>query len=129
MVRPGSQDCQLVSWQRAAETTLVRVGDPILMYKSGAKAKPKLHVATVIDNGCPKSPVNAVHDYSSQHKLLEAFQALKWATSPKIVGSTRGYPTQISKPIDEMDSTLVWLGGDDPRKLVTTYQRLDLAKK
>ena len=127
MVKPGSQDCLLVSWQRAAETTLVRVGNPVVMFKEGSKAQPKSHIATFIDKRCPKSPVDAVHDYSSQQKLFEEFQALGWATSPKIIGSTHAYPTQVPKPILEMDSKLVWLGGDD--KLATTYQRLDLAKK
>ena len=130
LIQEGSDKYQLVSWQRAEGTTLVRVGDPEPGVSARANAS-RLAVSTMISNECPRSPVNALHDYSSQQKLLEEFNFLGWAADAKITCSRTEkrkdhYPSTIPAGIAALDRNSVWLGM--VHQYATTYQRLKLAR-
>ena len=134
LMHEGSDTYQLVSWQRAEGTTLVRVGDPepgVSGYRAAANAS-RFAVSTVIAKECPMSPVNALHDYSSQQKLLEEFKFLGWAANAKITCSRLEtkkdhYPSTIPAGIAALDRNSVWLGM--VHQHATTYQRLKLARE
>ena len=132
LMQEGSDKYQLVSWQRAEGTTLVRVGDPEPGVSASRANASRLAVSTMISNECPRSPVNALHGYSSQQKLLEEFKLLGWAANAKIIcGRTETkkdhYPFTIPAGIAALDRNSVWLGMVYP--YATTYQRLKLARE
>ena len=132
LMQEGSDKYQLVSWQRAEGTTLVRVGDPEPGVSASRANASRFAVSTMISNECPRSPVNALHDYSSQQKLLEEFKALGWATDAKITcgrteANRKHYPSTIPAEIAALDRNSVWLGM--VHQHATTYQRLKLARE
>ena len=127
LIQERSDKYQLVSWQRAEGTTLVRVGDPEPGTMSSRPKGSRLAVSTIISHECPRSPVNALHDYSSQQKLLEEFKALGWATDAKISCGPKQYPSTIHAEIAVLDRNSVWLGM--VYQHATTYQRLKLARR
>ena len=131
LMQEGSDIYQLVSWQRAEGTTLVRVGDLEPSVSPSRANASRFAVSTMISKECPRSPVNALHDYSSQQKLLEEFKFLGWAANAKITCSrteTRKdhYPSTIPAGIAALDRNSVWLGM--VHQYATTYQRLKLAR-
>ena len=131
LMQEGSDTYQLVSWQRAEGTTLVRVGDPEPSVSASRANASRLAVSTMISNECPRSPVNALHDYSSQQKLLEEFKVLGWAANAKVASKEtskkHSFPATLPAGIADLDRKVVWLGMVYPH--ATTYQRYKLARQ
>ena len=105
----------------------VHVGDPEPGITSSRPKGSRLAVSTIISNECPRSPINALHDYSSQQQLLEEFKALGWATDAKISCGPKQYPSTMHAEIAVLDRNSVWLGM--VHQHATTYQRFKLARR